>query len=199
MIETPKLPTIWIMTTLAVRAKGSLVCRIIVTSAARFCRVLVGLRAMAILAWHNRMETNQRKLREIVIKNDLLAPIGLVVATFTALSKLPIMGVIRLVTGHTGHWQFISEEIAFVAAVAFNLFMSAFKREQGRLGVVEAYGLPLFWRMTGLAFLAIPAAMDILNLVAINASVRQVFVAFTNVAHGAFDGFMCPFEGKLSF
>lgn len=53
--------------------------------------------------------------------------------------------------------------------------------------------------MAGLAFLAVTARMNVLQLMAIDAGVRQILVALADMACGAFDVFVGTFKRKLGF
>lgn len=63
--------------------------------------------------------------------------------------------------------------------------------------MIECDGLPLLEAVTGLTFRAVAAVMDILYFMAIDASVRQVFVALADVTDGALNLGMCAVERKF--
>lgn len=152
---------------------------------------------MAFLAGHDGVATDQRKSRDLVIESDRPAPARLVVALLAPGSELTLVAVILTVTGHTVGCQLVTIEIARVAGIAFDLGMRGSKREFGLLAVVEADRTPLALIVTGLAFCAVPSAMDVLNSVAIRACRADVLVAFGHMAGGARHGTVGSAEREL--
>ena len=65
--------------------------------------------------------------------------------------------------------------------------------------MIEFNGFPFFRAVTGLAFRAIAALVNILDFVAIGTGVRQVFVALANMTNRAWHLGVCAVERELGF
>ena len=139
---------------------------------------------MALLARNDGVFSKKRKMREIVIVGDLLAPSVFIVALLAVLAQLALMCIVLLVAGDAGGSELVVIEIAGVASLALQGRMGAVEREFG-LRVIEVDGLPLRAVVAGLALRAVLALMDVLQLMARRASQRHAFVFFIGVAGGA--------------
>ena len=154
---------------------------------------------MARLARHRCVQTNQRKARHVMIEHDFLPPVGFGVASFAARPKLALMRVVGFMTGDAGCGKLVAIEIALVAGIALDLLVCTSQGKFGRLGMIEFDGFPFLSTVTGLAFRAIAALVNILNFVAVCAGVGNVFVALANVANRAWHLGVRAVERKLGF
>ena len=134
---------------------------------------------MAFFTRHNRVPADQRKSRYVVIERGGLAPCGVLVALLAARTKLALMRIVLLVTGHACRREFFGER-ASVAGVALDFDVSAPQRKR-RLVVIESHGLPPSLIVTSLAFGAVAAAMDILYLVTPDAGRGDAAIALASV------------------
>jgi len=137
-------------------------------------------RLMTFLAWHDCMTADQRKPREIVIETGSLSPAGVLVAFFAPCPKLALMRIVVAVTGNARRRQFTVVKRADVTRIAFDRHVRTAQRIL-RLVVIEAHLLPIALAVTGFALGAVPAGVDILNLVARNARRRNSCIALARM------------------
>lgn len=142
------------------------------------------------------MEPDEREPRQIVIEFDLLPPIILVVATFAAGSELPLVRVVFAMAADACHGRFFASNVALVTSFAAQLGVSADQWKPRRLGVIEVHAGPFYRRMAGLALLAVPSIVRIVNCVAGDASRGQVLVPLPDVAGRTSDLCMGTGQGK---
>ena len=199
VIESPKFPTIGVVTMLTCRPELALVLSILVAGRADPQRIAVSLRAVAGFARHRCMQANQWKARDVVIEHDFLPPVRFGVARFAACAELAFMRVVAFMTSDAGCRELVAIEIALVAGIALDLFVCAPQRKFRRFVVIEFNGFPFFRAVTGLAFRAIAALVNILDFVAIGTGVRQVFVALANMTNRAWHLGVCAVERELGF
>jgi hypothetical protein len=83
-----------------------------------------------------------------------------------------------------------------VAGVAFDIFMRAAEWILG-LVVVKPDRAPFYLIVTGVAFRAETASMDVLQPVTRYASPREILVDLIHVAGGAIDALMGAFQGEF--
>jgi hypothetical protein len=152
---------------------------------------------VTFFAWDSSMKPDQRELRRVVIERYFFSPAFFVVARFATRAELAFMRVIGFVTGDACRRQLVRENIAFVAAIAFDGLMRVTERKLRRLVVIEADRLPLCRGVACGAFLPVATGVDILNFVAIKASPRQVFIPLTYMTDGAPHIAMCTLEREL--
>lgn len=120
-----------------------------------------------------------------MVEGDLLSPFRFVVATLAPLPELALMRVVGFVASDACGCEFVLIQVSFVATLAFNVFVGALERKLRRLGVIETYSLPLGGGVAGLAFLSVASTVRILDLMAIDAGVRQIFVMFADMTNSA--------------
>ena len=137
--------------------------------------VLVGRSAMTFFAGNRRMQADQRKARQFVIERQVPPPIRIIVASFAALAQFALMRIVLAMTGDASCSELVAVEISAMAGVAFDLGVCAPQRKFG-LVVVEMDCLPLALVMTGFAFGAIAAGVDVLQAVTGDTGGRQVLV-----------------------
>ena len=161
MVKTPSWPSVWIVTIRAARTKLRLM-EILVAlfTSRRF--VLVGRRTVTFLAGYRRMQTDQRKVRDLVIERNAFPPINIVVTALATLSQLSFVGILLAMAGVARNRKLVPIKIAGVAGVAPDFLVRTAKRVFGFI-VVKTYRLPLDLIMTGLAFRTITIRMHILQ------------------------------------
>jgi hypothetical protein len=89
------------------------------------------------------MKSDQREIRDIVIKCHLLTPARRVVASLASRPELTLVRIIRLVTRDARRCELVLIEIALVTALTFNARVSPIERELRGLRVVEVDRRPL--------------------------------------------------------
>ena len=78
---------------------------------------------VAFLASYDGVTSDQRKPGDIMIERSRLPPAGFSVTLLAATSKLALVLVVLLVTGHTGRCQLVAIEIPGMTEIAFDLRM----------------------------------------------------------------------------
>ena len=86
-------------------------------------RALELKRTMTFLAGYDGVTANQRKPGDIVIERRRFPPAGLSMTLLAATSKLALVLVVLLVTGHAGRCQLVAIEIPGMTEIAFYLGM----------------------------------------------------------------------------
>jgi hypothetical protein len=167
VIITPALPAIRVVTERAVGSQPAFMMPVAVTGIANERRPLELLGAMAFLARHDGMASDQRKPGDIMIERRS-TPADLAVTLFAANAQLALVSIILLMTGHAGGRQFVTIEIAGMTRIALDLRMRASQRKFRSL-MVEMNRFPLVLIVAGFALGAISPGVDILNLVTIHA------------------------------
>jgi hypothetical protein len=166
VIEAPALPAIRVMTKRAAWPQAAFMVKVVVARFASQRSTLESQRAMAFLARYDGMMPNQRKAGDVMIKGSP-SPVGVAVTLLAAAAQFAFVPIILLVTGDTGRPQLITIKIARVAAVAFDLHMSALQRKV-RLVMIEMGRFPLVGLMASFTSGAVPPGVNILNLVTIH-------------------------------
>jgi hypothetical protein len=182
VIKAPPRPAIRIVAERTIRAEATLMVLVAMAGGAIQRRTLESRRAVAFLARHDRMTPDQRKSREVVIEGGQAAPIVLAMTSLAAIAELTVVPVVLAVTGYAGRPQLVAIEVARMACVALHLRVGASEWKFRRSVVVEATRAPLVVVMASFALAAVPAAVDILNLVAIDARSANSLVTFAAVA-----------------
>lgn len=152
---------------------------------------------MTLFTRHSGVQTDQRELGHVVIERDFLSPTRFIVAGLALRAELAFVRIVALVASDACGGELILIKVTLMAAIAFDGFVRVAQRELGVLVVIEADGFPFFRRVAGLALLPVAASVDVLQLMAINAGVRQILVALADMTSGAFDVFVRAFERKL--
>ena len=148
-------------------------------------RILEPQRAMAFLARHHSVASDQWKSRDVVIEGRNAAPIVLAMASLALNAKLAFVPIILAVARHTYCRQLVAIEIASMARISLDHRMCGLERKFRLFVVIEANRDPLVLVMTAFALGSIPSGVDVLNLVAITACCANPLVAFPNVTRGA--------------
>lgn len=162
MIETPKRPAVRGVACRTASAEPTLV-KVLVATFARGWRVLVGGRAVTLLARDRLVQPGQRKAREFVVEGDVLPPTQIVVALLAAFAELALMWVFSMAGDTTGA-ELVAIEITGVAAVTLGLGMRVAQRKLC-LVVVEPRRFPFHLFMAGVALVAVASTMHVLQLV----------------------------------
>ncbi|MGC2780668.1 MAG: hypothetical protein WA418_34035 [Bradyrhizobium sp.] len=170
--------------------------KILMTALAAGRRVPVGLRTVTLLTGDGFVEPDQGEACDLVVKGHVLAPSRIIVASLAALPELTLMRILLAVARHAGRRQFVAIEIARVARIALGLRMGVAQRKL-RLIVVEVGRLPLDLIVAGLALVAVPASMHVLQLVARATAARQVLVLLSRVTGRAGHRLVRADQGKL--
>jgi len=153
-----------------------------VAGGARQRRILEPQRAMAFLARHRGVASDQWKSRDVVIEGRYAAPVVLAMASLAPNAKLPFVPIILAVARRTHCRQLVAVEIAGVAGIALNLRMCGPERKFRLFVVIEVNRDPLVLVVATFALGPMPSGMDILNLVAIDACCADPLVALANMA-----------------
>src|SRR5713101_8362623 len=142
---------------------------------------------MAFFARHDRVASDQRQSRDVVIEGHYAVPIVLAVTLLATRAKLALVPVILAMARHACCRQLVAIEIAGMAGIALDLAMCAHEWKFCFFVMIEGDGDPLFFVVTGFALGAVPSGMDILNRVAINTRSANPLVALADMARGARD------------
>jgi hypothetical protein len=167
VIKTPALPAIWIVTKRTIRPQPTFMVPVTVAGVAIQRRSLELQGAMAFLARHDGMASDQRKSGDIVIKGRS-TPADLSVTLFAANAQLAFVSIILLVTGHAAGRELVAIKIPGVARIALDLCMRAFQWKF-RPVMIEMNRFPLVLIVAGFALGAISSRVNILDLVALHA------------------------------
>ena len=196
MIEAPARPPIGVVTGGTVGAEAAIVIAVSVAACACLRRVLERLGAVAFLAGDHRMQSDQGKSRQVVIKGYLLTPTCLVVTALTGAAQLAVVRVILLMAGDARHGELVAIEVARVAALASDLRVPAAERKFGCLVVIETDRRPLAGGVAGLAIDAILAGVLVVETMAGDARPGEIFVSLPRMACRACDLGVRADEGK---
>jgi hypothetical protein len=86
-------------------------------------RALEQQRAMAFLARHDGVASDQRKSGDVVIEGLYLTPIDLYVTLLAAATKLAFVPIVLPVTRYAVRCQLVAIEVASMAGIALDLRM----------------------------------------------------------------------------
>jgi hypothetical protein len=167
VIKTPALPAIRVVTKRTVGSQPAFMMPVAVTGVAIQRRPLELLGAMAFLARHDGMASNQRKPGDIVIKGRF-TPADLSVTLFAANAELAFVSIILLVTRHAAGRQSVAIDIPGMAGIALDLRVRAFQWKF-RPVMVEVNRFPLVLIVAGFALGAVSSGVNVLDFVAIYA------------------------------
>src|SRR5258707_5238101 len=92
-------------------------------------RILKPHGAMAFLACHDGVVSDQRKSRDVMIEGCDAAPIVLAMASLAANAKLTVVRIIGAMAGHTCRRQLVAIESTAVACGALGFGMGGPERE----------------------------------------------------------------------
>lgn len=185
VVEAPTRPAVRIVAEHAIAPEATLVVLVLVAARASARRILKLRRPMAVFAWHDRMASDQRETRDIVIEGHFLTPAGFPVALLTSIAELTLVRIVLLMTGHASGRELIAIEIAGMAGIAFYLCVFAAQRKLCHFVMVETHRPPFGRSMASLALGAIAAGMGVLQTMAGGTIHRQIFIAFASVASRA--------------
>jgi len=94
VIKAPPAPIVRVMAERAVRPQAAFMMLVLVAGYASHRSILEQQRAMAFLAGHDGVATDQRKSRDVVIEEPNAAPVGLAMALLAANAQLAFVLVI---------------------------------------------------------------------------------------------------------
>src|SRR5215472_5399065 len=197
VIKAPPRPAIRVVTEGAIRAEAASMVLIAMAGCAVQRRAFECRRTMAFLARHDSVASDQRKSRNVVIEGRHTTPIVLGMTSLATIAKLTIVPIVLTVTRYAGRPQLVAIEIAGMARVALDLRVGASERKFRCFVVVEANRAPLVLVMASFALGAVPSAVDVLNLVAIEARGANALVALAAVAGRTRNGAMRAPKRKL--
>jgi len=197
VIKAPPRPAIRVVTEGAIRAEAASMVLIAMAGSAVQRRAFECRGTMAFLARHDSVASDQRKSRNVVIEGRHTTPIVLGMTSLATIAKLTIVPIVLTVTRYAGRPQLVAVEIAGMARVALDLRVSASEWKFRRFVVVEANRAPLVLVMASFALGAVPSAVDVLNLVAIEARGANALVALAAVAGRTRNGAMRAPEREL--
>jgi hypothetical protein len=167
MIEYPQPPAVGRMTGLALVAETSLVNVFMrMTLAAGRGRTVEGQRCMALGAAHDSMQTEQRKIGQVMIEDEAGAPILLAVALIAGFPQLAAMRVLAAMAAGAIFGQLLRGDDGGVAGVAVDLGMSTDEREIVPRGMIVVRQVPTFIVMTAVALCAEAGGMRVIGFVA---------------------------------
>lgn len=133
-----------------------------------------------------------------VVKSDILAPVGVIVAPLATVAELPFVRILVLVTRDARGLKLLLIEVSSMTDVAFHLFVCSTKRKLG-LVVLKFCLFPLDLVVAGFALRTVTIGMNILDPVTGDAGLGQILIQLTSVAGGARDVLMRPDQRKLCF
>ena len=111
------------------------------------------------------MQADEREMRHVMVEDDALVPFLLIVAARALLAFLALVDVVIFMAGKTGVTSLLLVQIAAMAVLAGNFFMSALQGELGVLVMGKSSMLPLTGGVTAVAFAAVTAGMLVVMLV----------------------------------
>ena len=152
---------------------------------------------MASLARHYGMQSDQWKTGQIVVEGNLLAPARFPVTLPAVGTQLAMVSIVPAMACNTRHRQLVAIKVARVALLASDGCVTPAQRKPGRLVMVEADRRPFHRRMAGLAAIAVPSRMLVLQAVAGDAGSRQILVALTDMAFRARNLAVRAHQGEL--
>jgi len=164
VIKLPARPSIWRMTQGAIASQAAFVMGIAMATRACHRRILERRSLVALFARHDRVLPEKGEVCEIVVVSAFQPPAILVVALLAVSAKLPLMSVIFLMTGDAGGSEFVLVEVAGMATVTADVCVPSSERKFRSFRVIETDCLPFDRLMTGVAFRAIAALMNVLEL-----------------------------------
>lgn len=108
MVECPHAPPVWVMTLPAGRSQPIFVRIILLVARGAFeFGILKSGRKVTLLARYDGVQTDQGETGQVVIEGHFLFPALFIVASLAALSFLPLVDVVGLVTGKAIDLEFL--------------------------------------------------------------------------------------------
>lgn len=185
VVETPAGPSIRIMAGRATATEPPLM-EVLVALFAGHGRVLVTRRTMTLLTGDLRVQSDQRKTREIVVERDALAPVDLSMTGLAPWAELSAMGIVLAMAGNAACCELVLVQRSGVASIAFDLGMSATQRIL-RLVVIEAPTRPSELIVARLAARAVAIRMHVLQAMTRDTARPHVLVDLAGMAGRARD------------
>jgi hypothetical protein len=175
VIETPHLPSIWIMAAGTRRSEAPQVdVALRMTSDAIQIGVLEARAPVALIARGGRVESEKRKRGKIVIERDPNIPSCLRVASMTVRTLLTVVNIVDAVTTSASRLELLALEDPSVADLALRLPMRATQRKLRACVVVERRGFPTARAVAAATLAAATSPVDIVHLVAGMAVGRKI-------------------------
>ena len=197
MVKQPKFPAIGVMAGFTFRPEAAKM-RVIGRVAGYTFQLDLGkiIGDMAGLASDQKMQANQRKLRQIMVKCHIIAPALGAVAGFTFAPERAVMRVIRPVATHATGCGLVFKYIGRMAAITARLLVLSGEGKISILVVVKPDSAPFSANMAAFAAGAKTVLVDILNPVAPHTCAWQIFINLARMAGGAGHGCMAILQGK---
>jgi hypothetical protein len=186
VVKQPKRPAIGVVAGFAYRPEAAKM-RVVGYVARHTFQLDFGkiIADMAALASHQKVQPDQRKPRQIMIKRDIIAPARGAVASFALGAKRAIMRVIGLMAANTGGRGLVLKNIDRMAPIAAGLLVLSGQGKIGILLMIKPNSAPRSANMAALAARAKAILVHVLNSVAADASARQFLINLARVAGGA--------------
>ncbi len=197
VVKQPKFPAIGVMAGFTFRPEAAKM-RVVGRVAGYAIKLDLGeiIGDMAGLASDQQVQTNQRKLRQIMVKSHIIAPAFRAVAGFTFVPERAVMRVIGQVATHATGRGLVFKNIDRVAAITARLLVLSGEGKISILVVVKPDPAPFSANMAAFAAGAKTVLVGILNPVAAHTSARQIFINLARMAGGAGHGCMAILQGK---
>lgn len=162
--------------------------------------VLVGARDVALLARHGNMQSDEWKVRQVVIEACAGAPAFRCMALSAVVAQLAGVHVAGAMAAHAARFQVLGGNYGRMAGVAVHLLVPPLQRPLRVARVVERRRLPFFIAMARAAFVAKAGRVRVLAAVAPFAGARQrVFQLSGTMAVAAVNTRVDAFEREPGF
>lgn len=192
MVELPETPAIRIMT-IAARGPKCLLVPVIFHMAGHAFPRCIAIRCCQVtpLAGNGRMQPDERKPRQSVIKLHLGIPRLFIVAAGTVFALLPFVHVILRMAGHTVHCRFLHRHARFVTCRTLQSPVRSLEGKPGLRIMVKGRLLPAAGGMATLARRAVrPLVLVIRTVAGDTRHLQALGPPFPLVAGSAFEADM---------
>ena len=199
VIEQPQIPGDRVMAGFAIALKDTVVVVVLqVAVDTGIAGVREALRRMTIGTFNVAVLAQQRKGRQVMLKERRVFPIGLCVTVTALFAKLAVMWVIIKVTRHTVVAGRQLENRLDMAVVTGNRFVCAVKQELSRTVVIKGGLGPGFGRMAQAAIgAAMPGVAVIFQVTADAGHIHDIIKRVFAVAVGTGQTCVLAFERKV--
>jgi len=136
---------------------------------------------VALLTGYDGVASDKRKSGNVMIERRNPTPTGFRVTLLAAATKLAFVPIILKMTRYARRRELVAVEIAGVAGIALDLPMRASQRKLRVLVVIKVNGTPFGLAVAAVAFDTISSRMNILKLMAFNASRPNPLVALASM------------------
>lgn len=186
MIEAPQRPTIWRVAALALPAERPFVHVIgAVAVHAPRCGRHEGQASVTLRAARQPMQSDEREPAQIVVEDDVGAPVVLTVTGVARLLELAAVRIFTAVTGIAGRAEFLRRGRCGVAGVTGDAAVGADEGEVVATQVIVGRaGLPVIVVVTVGALGAEASRMRVVRMMAAEAVLRQLLVVVAGAMAG---------------